>query len=138
MAVNPSIDGRFTACFSRANGGSSFYLAIDFAAKRAEWTEDPSVPLKTYREKMIEHPELDLFSKCPDTHYQCRNYAKENLLLPDGKPLSLKLMICRDEKMRSTIVDAEIDGKHTMLTHRCDFKVEKVNLSSGYSISLQW
>lgn len=138
MTVNPSIDGRFTARFSRANGGSSLYLVIDFAAKRAEWTEDPSVPLKTYREKMIEHPELDLFSKYPDTHYQCRNYAKENLLLSDDKPLSLKLMICRDEKMRSTIVDAEIDGKHTMLTHRCDFKVEKVNLSNGYAISLQW
>lgn len=133
--VKPS-DGKFTASFTGKKGNVPVTLVIDFTTARAEWNSSPEKPLLSYREKMLEHPEIDLFSKYPDTHYQGRNYVKENLTGLDS-PFLLRLLICRDKKLNSTIIDAEIGGKHTMLTQRSDLHATRVVLSAGEDIILR-
>lgn len=134
VVVKPNTN-KFTASFTGESGNVPVTFTIDFTEGRAEWNSAPEKPLLSYREKMLGHPEIDLFSKYPDTHYQCRNYVKENLTGLDSI-FVLKLLICRDKKLNSTIIDAEIGGKHTMLTHRSDLRANRVVLSAGEEIIL--
>lgn len=118
VEVDPA-DGPFTTLFYGTDDEAPVEFFLDPVSGRAQWSGTPGKRLLTYREMVLANPDLHNFRDFKDTHYDTRDYAKENLTLPDH-PFTIRILICRDPKFNSTLIDTEIAGKFTMLTHRKD------------------
>ena len=133
--IDPS-EGKFTAFFSGKEGETPVEFSLDAANLRAQWNSVPGRTIKTFREKVQEHPAYNFFHQYNDIVPQCRDYAKDNLIGLD-KPFTLKLLVWSNRKMDTTLIDAELGGKHIMLTHRCDLHADKVVFSGGKNIRIR-
>ena len=129
VEIDPA-GGVFTALFTGKPGEMPVEFSFDPAIGRAQWNSVPGRKLKTYREKVLEHPEYDHHLLFADTHHKARDYARENLIVPE-KPFLLKIIVCCDPKFDATLLDVEIGGLHTMLTLRNDLRADKAVFSGG-------
>lgn len=127
---------KFSAVFTGKTGETPVEFSFDPAALRAQWCGTPGKILKTYRTKLLEHPEYSRSGCYKDIPSDTRDYARENLIGLE-ETFTLKMIVCRTPKMDTTLIDVELGGKHTMITHRCDLHADKVVFCGGKNIRIR-
>ncbi len=124
FTVDPA-DGKFSVSFEGA--GKACEFSLDPAAGRAQWSSQGKIP--AYREELLEHPEKTNFNQLVYSPHTGRDYAKEELRLPQGA-FTLRILIHRTFKLNAALLDAEIAGIHTMATLRSDLFVSSATTAN--------
>lgn len=123
FSIKPKMD-RFSVRFE--GKGVSCKFLIDLEKKRAQWSAAGESEVPSFREERLLLPETNNFNQFPHSPHHGRDYAKENLLLPQDI-FTVCILIHRDPKLNATLLDAEIAGIQTMATLRNDLIVSSVN-----------
>ena len=115
--VEPAAEGQLSLCLG--TGGRACLWDLDAATARAQFSNDGS-PQKSLRQGGAPH--------------DAGNYAIENIRGLD-KPFSVRVIVRGEPKWGGSLVDVEIAGQRTMITHRPGLVVESLGLSaSGFAV----
>ena len=115
--VEPAADGQLSLCLGTGERSCLWYL--DAAAARAQFSNDGSQQ-KSIREGGAPH--------------YAGNYAIENIQGLDN-PFTVRVVVRGEPKWGGSLVDVEIAGQRTMITHRPGLVVESLGLSaSGFAV----
>ena len=115
--VEPAAEGQLSLCFG--TGERSCLWDLNAAAARAQFSNDGSAQ-KSIREGGAPH--------------YAGNYAIENIQGLD-EPFTVRVVVRGEPKWGGSLVDVEIAGQRTMITHRPGLVVESLGLSaSGFAV----
>jgi hypothetical protein len=124
-------DGVYGICFAEAGGaydGCELKLSPHLA--QAQWGTPrdgrPSGPLPTLREIQNREPWRPIWDNPhPHLHFKGGDFVIESI---EGleSAITIEVILLWDEKSRSTLVDACIDGRRTMITRRPGLRVGRL------------
>ncbi len=121
FTVDPA-DGEFSVHFS--GNGRECIFSLNPSAGRAQWSSlQEYVP--SFREEVLTSPKKTIFSQFTYSPHQGHDYAKENMILPNGV-FTVRILLHNAPKIGASVLDAEIAGVHTMATMRKEFTVSAV------------
>ena len=115
--VEPAADGQMSLCFG--SGEYSCMWDMDAATARAQFSTDGSQQ-KSIREGGAPH--------------HAGNYAIENIQGLD-KPFTVRIVVKGEPKWGGSLIDVEIAGQRTMISHRHGLVVDSVGMGiSGFTV----